>query len=945
MSNVVDKLSFTDRQYMTQIIDFADKLVIKCEYDANENETVESKRSGEAYVLAYYGRDSLYDYDNMLTTKLIRQAGLSLDTANLFTTNKEAFFNSIKNSEETLLLSYLRQKRINEYTEKNPYYLTLNGEPSNEEDIVYIADTFDGGTVELHKLSNDYHASMYQYLTNYNNEKLLQLIDELKESGKDFEYLDHLANRIPYAKARDAKNFDILYYDDSILNEQDMHNFFNEYAKAADYIQTVPYIKAYAKNSELYDRFMNCTNLMIAINNFLILKMDSIQRHKFSTREEKIAFFKDYDMQSIVSSLSDSQMDILINNMDQLIPLKGSEDVITKILELFGIENIDVYKYMLFKTIKSNALSHEVEIDPTKGRDDNYQIDMVRVPINTNKDAQSVAKYINDTSMHMDPKSIMLNDKYFGNIEYPSESGKTGKEEYYDKIMSQLKNSEEFSYLYTKYIGIISHINITQALIKATYLFQQLFHDSTSLDLTCQTDLQATITCRDLIAAINFILTLRFNMSDEIMTDVSNTARIMGFNSTPDLNELREMDTYVFKDGSGDGETVNVQLRDVISDDEIFVVRNSAYKGASGRTPSTGGSGIIVMATRAISTAAPCTTDYNFNITRHDELLEKMEKTNDYNEYMALKKVFDYNMYTLAALQMFEGYTSYTSYLRTKVPELYEYIINSIDSATNSQWDTLDGSARTSEFINKSIDLVSEFVESILKTIGTDDDVHDAIINTYVDNTSVFSKIFAIINLFKSYTVQFSNTDVTFTINNNRDCLIRLFDMINRSDGGDSFRESLALSVSHTLHDRVFEDVVDQIALREWISEYTSNEVATNIGVENKLLDAGNDGKYTDELHVFHKFDSQSTDVELQRVTIRDLITSVFEYSPEERISIQDGGDFGIFRISESGDLVRVKSEKTNILEHSINLDHKLAHSCMLTGISNVFVRDELIEN
>ena len=945
MSNVVDKLSFTDRQYMLQVIDFADKLVIKCDYDANENETLDSKRSGEAYVLAYYGRDSLYDYDNMLTTKLIRQAGLSLEIANLFTTNKEAFFNTIKNSQESQLLRYLRQRRIEDYVEKNPYYLTLNGEPSNEEDTVWIMDTFDGGNVELHKLSNDYHASMYQYLTNYNNEKLLQLIDELKESGKTYEYLDHLANKIPYAKARDAKNFDILYYDDSILNEQDMHNFFTEYAKAADYVQTVPYIKAYAKQNELYDRFMNCTNLMIAINNFLILKMDSIQRHKFSTREEKIAFFKDYDMQSIVSSLSDSQMDILIDNMDQLIPLKGSEEVITKILNLFGIENIDVYKYMLFKTIKSNALSHEVEIDPTKSRDENYEIDMVRVPINTDKDAQSVAKYINDTSMHMDPKSIMLNDKYFGDIEYPADSGKSGKEEYYDKIMSQLKNSEEFSYLYTKYIGIISHINITQALIKATYLFQQLFHDNNSLDLNCQTNLQATITCRDLIAAINFILTLRFNMSDEIMTDVPNTARIMGFNSTPNLNDLREMDTYVFKDGSGDGETVNVQLRDMINDEDIFVVRNSAYKG-DGRSNNTGGgSGIILMATRAVTTAAPCTIDYNFNITKHDDLLERMEKTNDYNEYMALKRVFDYNMYTLSAIQMFEGFTSYTSYLRTKVPELYEYIINSIDSATNSQWDTLDGSARTSEFINKCIDLTSEFVDSILKTIGTDSDINDAIVNTYVDNTSVFSKIFAIINLFKSYTVQFSNTDVTFTINNNKDCLIRLFDMINKSVGGEAFRESLALTVSHVLHDQVFEDVVDQIALREWISEYTSDEVATNIEVENKLLDAGNDGKYTDELHVFHKFDSISTDIELQKITVRDFISSILTMSPEERLSIQDGGDFGVFKISPTGEIVRVKSEKTEILEHSINLDHKLAHSCMLTGLSNVFVRDELIEN
>ena len=52
MSEVINNISFSERQYMLKVVDFIDSLIIKCNYDANLNETVETKRDGNAYVLA-----------------------------------------------------------------------------------------------------------------------------------------------------------------------------------------------------------------------------------------------------------------------------------------------------------------------------------------------------------------------------------------------------------------------------------------------------------------------------------------------------------------------------------------------------------------------------------------------------------------------------------------------------------------------------------------------------------------------------------------------------------------------------------------------------------------------------------------------------------------------------------------------------------------------------
>lgn len=953
MSEVINNISFSERQYMLKVVDFIDSLVIKCNYDANLNETVETKREGNAYVLAKLQKDTIYDYT--LTYEGLRNSGITRSRADVFKEDPRAFLNTLSSSEETRILSYYRHIRVTKYVEKNPYYLLLNGEPANESEYAYVKDIYEGEYIPIHQFSETFHSTMYNYLTNYNNQELNNVLDLFKEKGVEHEYFKYLTKRTPYETSRNAQNFEILYYDDSILDEQDMHNFFTEYARARDYVLTVPYIKSYGETMELYDRFISCTIIFITLMNFLSLKIDSIMRNKFSTREEKILFFRDYDMESIVDELTDSQLDILIENMEQLIPLKGSEEVITKILNLYGIDNISVYKYLLFKTIKSDPLTKDVNLDPKKPRKDNYDLSLVRIPIDETQDTSSVAKYIKDTTSHVDVESVFENDEYFGDTKDNSVDGESSNAEYVKEVCDKLKSSEEFSYFYTKYIGVISHINITQALIKATYLFQQLLHDSDSLETVCRVNgLASNVTCRELVAAINYIVTLRYDMDDVILNDVQSISKIMGFNCAPDLQQLKNMDSYVIKDDSPDGECVNVVLPSILDKEDIFVVRNSSF--SSSYEDSRGTGGLILMAESpmlmASSAKAQCTTDYEYNIVKHDNILSKMEKTTDYDEYCALQKVFNYNMYTMAALNLFQGYDTYSEYLKANIPELYQLIIDRLNSATESQWNTIDGTQRSASFINECIELTSLFVDSILTAIGTDNDVNEAITSTYIDNTSIFSKVFSIINLFKSYTTQFSNTDVTYTINNSKDCLVKVFDMLKAHVGDDKLTESIYELIYHQITGGGSGTGEDIIVLKEWLKEHFDEDIyhkeIVNHHLDHLTMDSlhnvigGNTGRFDNEILVQEFVYEDGKHAITQGINVKDFVESVLRITSKEAISVADKMELA-------------ENLNSNRVEQSVNVYSRLENrrvydffnqlQTIKLSDSQIVVRDYLEEN
>ena len=97
-------------------------------------------------------------------------------------------------------------------------------------------------------------------------------------------------------------------------------------------------------------------------------------------------------------------------------------------------------------------MTKDVNLDPKKPRKDNYDLSLVRIPIDETQDTSSVAKYIKDTTAHVDVESVFENDEYFGDTKDNSVDGESSNAAYVKEVCDKLKSSEEFSYFYTKYI-------------------------------------------------------------------------------------------------------------------------------------------------------------------------------------------------------------------------------------------------------------------------------------------------------------------------------------------------------------------------------------------------------------------------------------------------------------------------------------------------------------
>ncbi len=844
--------TYYERQFMLKYIDFLDSLVIKSTFDAGLTETKESAYAGELYTLAKFERDTIFNY--VITLADLTSVGAPQNLINVYKIDKGEFFHLAGDTLIQELLIRCRNRTIANYKETNSYYLALNGEPDDQSQYVIIEDIFDGGFFPIHTFSDTNHAKMWAYLVNNNGEELNKIIDREYAAGHDYEYLQHLIHRIPYHIARDAENFNILYANETLLSVGDVNTFYESYHIAKLYVLEVPYIPSYAKTEELYDRFIGISILFLTTLKFIASQMVKYLRNDFPTRQEKKMFLSQYNLETLVDIIDDDSIIMeLINHVDEFIALKGSDEVITKILGLFGTTDIDVYKYLLLKTVNSDSVTKDIILDPTKKRQDNYDISLVKIPINVVAETRSLAKYISDKTQRVPLSTIAMKDAYFGDTSgNPLEAGNP-KSEFVEYVENLLKNNEQFSTFYTKYLGIVAHVDTARNLIQSVYLFTTaIMGDPDTMDTVIpDSELMPNVTIRDLIAAINYITCLRHAVSDEIIQDVDSISQFIGFNPNPNLDELKAMDEYVIPDN----ECATVHLPSLVHDEDIFIVKTTIEAGTlpyEWNRPN-----------GAVAT-------YYYNLDNHDKLVQKMLNCQDYTEYVGLKQIFNYNMYCKAILDTFNGAETYSGYLNSRDNALKAYIDGQFNLATGSQWYADDGSS-TEQFRNMGIQLISQFLTIMLKVLSVSDNTVDAALSTYVDTVMKFAKIINTIELFKHYTTSFSSSDTVNVFNNPRDCLIKLFDVVGSEKVTGTFQDSPSLYLYHHWSDHGQEKMGDKVIVKDIFTDLSSGSGETQISV-NDNVKFSDTTSFPSWLTIWNLFKESQNDKPASFVSMRHLL-------------------------------------------------------------------------
>lgn len=860
-SKTLAKTTFADKQIMLKYLNFLDSLIIKCSYDANVDETNDKKIAGDKYILAVNGNASIYDYD--ITSAELSQIGLSSSEISAFNESKGTYLSNISEESKEKILTYYNAKTISEYKETNAYYILLHGEPAIDEDgntyttydyfdgttyhknvtkssmailgitvpavnskeVIWVSNLYDGNVIHtVHQLqeynSTDY-PDMYLALTANDNELLNTIFADAKSNDHYYDYLDYILRKISYYDARNAKNFEILYINNNYLSERELHDFYNIYYKVRDYILTVSYVENYGKTEELYDRYISIIILFYTMLHFINKKIDSFIRNNYSNMEDIRLFFKQYNMESLTSSLSITDLKKIIANIESLIKLKGTEKVITKILSIFGITNINLYKYLLVKTPKYNSITKALEISSSKTKDENYDLFLVKIPIEDTDTKKSITYYISDSSNWESFSTITKNDTYFGNTRYFEEDSTNQlKENYIEEIKAKLLKDESFSYFYTKYIGIITHINIATCLIQANYLMNMIKNSNVILNTSCSiSGITGNITIKNLLAGMEYIKSLRSNITSTIIQNTESINNcIMGFNKSPSLSELKNKTVKIFKYNASNNtvELNDIKINTILDSNDIKIV-NTALAESSNDIDE------IIAA-------------YYSNIQIYNNYIDAIYKESDYLKYEALLTAFNYNFLIKLEPSIFgTKYNTYEEYIKNNSNNLYTYIQDTLTTTygDSNLWYT-NGSPSTN-FIDSCINLMSTLLEGILTSLSISTIYANSTRYTYIDNTSTFSKILSIIEYFKSYTTQFASTDVSYTINDNHMSLIKLIDYIPIIKSTDILRHSIGESIVDYIDDYGKENISSTLKLRESCKQLSEEYGYDKLNIIHKL--------------------------------------------------------------------------------------------------------------
>lgn len=333
------------------------------------------------------------------------------------------------------------------FGEKNTYYRMLNGLPASNRmtsepriDRLLINPTYRGTDKNpyLYNLTDD----------EVNIIKKNGMYDKLLETHQSINYLRYMGdNRVDVVEARSADNFDIVRIGD-YDNKIHYDIFISNYQIAKEYVMKKFYYPELFSKYEYYGNYISfqivCQALMqcIARSDTILLNYLYSDENTVKLRLESYGLNVFNEIPLIYRRNIAKYIEILIKN-------KGTDAIYSTIINLFGTDNIEVYKYFYRRV---------------KDADGQIQLSMAQVPIETKKFINDMIKDVNK----VDYDEVTTSDIYWGSYGMPTGSD---PDEYLKDIIT---NKTSFNYANSKYISINSIFNLSKLNFNSSYLMNYL---------------------------------------------------------------------------------------------------------------------------------------------------------------------------------------------------------------------------------------------------------------------------------------------------------------------------------------------------------------------------------------------------------------------------------------------------------------------------------------
>jgi len=347
-------------------------------------------------------------------------------------------------------------------------------------------------------------------------------------------YLDHVKYQEPvittlyefmhttslpfFVTARLSNNYDIIYAPDDILDSLDLTVFKACYASASNYFLKVLYNDAYEIGNPMYNSFCKLCITIIAIKLFLNKRLEEI---------DNIDFFDEYSIKNLFLSYGlDYFFDMpleyqrrTLKNINDLVKQKGTDRVFATILNIFGFDNIKVFKYVITKEyMRKPDGSVDLEQDP-------------------------VLRFSSLLSGTVDLDKGIINGEKFSYEEI------TTSDPYWQMTDQEKKELIEahWNYLNTKYIELVTLLDLPDVsldfayLINLVYTIEERFSHNLEKSNLAFANIQQLafpdyrisnkkIQLSEAIVMMQCMILKQYGISDAIVVDPSNPPKVHAYN-------------------------------------------------------------------------------------------------------------------------------------------------------------------------------------------------------------------------------------------------------------------------------------------------------------------------------------------------------------------------------------------------------------------------------
>ena len=412
------------------------------------------------------------------------------------------------------------------FGETNTYYRQLNGLPPTDEMNTQPTVLLDDLIPDIYSGTNTVKR-LYD-LTDNDIELLKQNgnYDKLLDTYSSVDYLKYMgSDRIDVMEARNADRFEIIRIGNS---EYTYHYdiFISNFQSARDYILRRFYNPEIFYHHEYYGSLIA---YMIVCQTIFqsIAHNDSILLNYLYSDEETVRLrLRSYGL-NVFDDIPLIYRKNISKYIENLIRNKGTDLIYDLIIDIFNVDNIEVYKYFYRRL---------------KDEDGNIDLSMAQVPIGSENFINEIIKDIN----RINYDDITENDIYWASYGVPLQyvdpaTGEIISVNNPDEFLKNIIINSQFNYMNSKYISINGIFNLSKLNFNASYLMNYILELSKrNLDITINVDgIDDTQSLFMIMILLFAIQAKRLKYDGNIQHDAVSVAYVMKYN----------LDDYIVKDG------------------------------------------------------------------------------------------------------------------------------------------------------------------------------------------------------------------------------------------------------------------------------------------------------------------------------------------------------------------------------------------------------------